>query len=191
MKIILAPDSFKGTLSAAEVCAVASQAFASVLPGAELIALPLADGGEGMAEAWHAACGGAWMHAAVSGPWGEPCRAAWLLLADGTAVLETASCAGLELARQDARGLDPAQTTTRGLGELLLAAKAAGAKRILLGLGGSATNDAGAGMAYALGWRFWDGAGVSFCPTGGSLCRVARVTPPPEPFALPVCAACD
>ncbi len=190
MKIVLAFDSFKGTLSAAEVCEIVSRAFCGVLPGTQLRCLPLADGGEGMAEAWHAACGGAWMHTEVSGPWGNPSRAAWLLLEDGTAVLETAACAGLELARRT-RGLDPASTTTRGLGELLLAARDAGARRVLLGLGGSATNDAGAGMAHALGWRFLDGGGEPFCPTGGSLIRVARCIPPAESYPLPVSAACD
>jgi len=189
MKIIIAPDSFKGTLTAAQACDIIARAFLAVYPGAEIHTLPLADGGEGMARAWAAACGGALRTANVTGPYGEPVQAEYLLLPDGTAVLETASCAGLELARP--RGLNPALTTTKGLGELMLAAKNAGAARILLGLGGSATNDAGCGMACALGWQFYDANGASFCPTGGTLSRIARLEPPGEPFPLPVMAACD
>ena len=189
MKIIIAPDSFKGTLTAAEVCGIIARAFADVFPGAEIHTLPLADGGEGMARAWHAACGGTLRTCTVSGPYGEPVEAEWLLLPDGTAVLETASCAGLELARP--RGLNPELTSTRGLGELMLAAASAGAARILLGLGGSATNDAGCGMAYALGWKFYDINGTGFCPTGGTLTQIATIAEPKAPFDLPVIAACD
>ena len=189
MKIVIAPDSFKGTLTAAEACEIIARAFASVYPDAEIHAIPLADGGEGMARAWQAACGGELRIATVAGPYGEPVQAEYLLLPDGTAVLETASCAGLELARP--KGLDPELTTTRGLGELMLAARDAGARRILLGLGGSATNDAGCGMAHALGWRFYGGNGTGFCPTGGTLSQIAKIGPPEEPFSLPVTAACD
>ncbi|MCL2301300.1 MAG: glycerate kinase [Firmicutes bacterium] len=189
MKILVAPDSFKGTLTAAQACEIIARAFSDVYPGIEIRTLPLADGGEGMARAWHAACGGELRTYMVSGPYGEPVEAEYLLLPDGTAVLETASCAGLELARP--HGLNPERTTTRGLGELMLAARDAGAARILLGLGGSATNDAGCGMAHALGWRFFDANGTSFCPAGGTLSQIAKIAPPEEPFALPVTAACD
>jgi len=189
MKIVIAPDSFKGTLTAAEVCEIIARAFASVYPGAEIHAIPLADGGEGMAHAWQAACGGELRIAEVTGSYGESIQAKVLLLPDGTAVLETASCAGLELARP--WGLNPELTTTMGLGELMLAARNAGAERILLGLGGSATNDAGCGMAHALGWKFFDCNGTSFCPVGGTLARIAGIEPPKQFFALPVTAACD
>ncbi|MDR2686573.1 MAG: glycerate kinase [Oscillospiraceae bacterium] len=189
MKIIVAPDSFKGTLTAAQACEIIARAFASVYPEAEIHTVPLADGGEGMARAWAAACGGELLRAEVAGPYGEPVWAEYLLLPDGTAVLETASCAGLELARP--QGLNPERTTTRGLGALMKAARMAGASRILLGLGGSATNDAGCGMAHALGWEFYDSAGASFCPVGGTLSQIARIEPPGKPFALPVTAACD
>jgi len=189
MKIIIAPDSFKGTLTAAEACEIIARAFVSVYPCAKIHAIPLADGGEGMAHAWQAACGGELFCAEAAGPYGEPVQAEYLLLPDGTAVLETASCAGLELARP--RGLDPEKTTTKGLGELMKAARATGAARILLGLGGSATNDAGCGMAHALGWKFYDQEGASFCPVGGTLSNIAQIEPPKEPFALPVTAACD
>ena len=189
MKIIIAPDSFKGTLTAAEVCEIVARAFASVYPRAGIRTVPLADGGEGMARAWAAACGGEMRIAEATGPYGEPVNAEYLLLPDGTAVLETAFCAGLELARL--RGLDPEKTTTSGLGGLMLEAQRAGAARILLGLGGSATNDAGCGMAHALGWRFYDNDGTSFCPVGGTLTRIAKIVQPEQHFPLPVLAACD
>ncbi|MDR1464091.1 MAG: glycerate kinase [Oscillospiraceae bacterium] len=191
MKIILAPDSFKGTLTATEVCGILADEFAVSFPAAEICLLPLADGGEGLAAAVHRLRGGRWLEAAVAGPWGKPVQAAFLLLPDGTAVLETASCAGLELARGAPEGLNPARTTTQGLGELLLAARASGAARILLGLGGSATNDGGCGMADALGWRFLRADDTGFLPTGATLTEIARILPPDEPYGLPVTAACD
>ena len=189
MKIIIAPDSFKGTLTAAEVCEIIAQAFFSVFPGAEIHTLPLADGGDGMAHAWHVACGGELRSIEVTGPYNEPVLAEYLMLSDGTAVLETASCAGLELARPV--GLNPEKTMTRGLGTLLQAVYEAGAQRVLLGLGGSGTNDAGCGMAHALGWQFFDSAGTSFCPVGGTLKNILWVEQPEKPFPLPVTAACD
>ncbi|MCL2106100.1 MAG: glycerate kinase [Oscillospiraceae bacterium] len=191
MKIILAFDSFKETLTASEVCDIAAQTLGELCREAEGVKLPLADGGEGMAGAWQAACGGVFHTARVSGPDGQPCGARFLMLGDGTAVIEMASCAGLELARGRMARLRPAGMTTRGVGELMLAAKEAGARAILLGLGGSATNDAGCGMAHALGWRFLDEEGNGFCPVGGTLADVARILPPEEPFPLPVTAACD
>jgi len=189
MKAVIAPDSFKGTLGAAEVCEIAARALDETFPGMEILRLPLSDGGEGMAEAWRSALGGTMRTATVSGPYGEAVQAQWLLLPDGTAVLETASCAGLELAR--AFELNPERTTTHGLGELMLCALESGARRILLGLGGSATCDAGCGMAHALGWRFLDKHGEAFCPTGGTLIDIDRILPPEAAFPLAVTAACD
>ena len=189
MTILIAPDSFKGTLSAAEVCEIIAAAFRETIPQAQPHGFPLADGGEGMVAAWHAVLGGALHYTNVSGPYGETVRAAYLMLDDATAVLELAACAGLELARP--RGLNPERTSTRGLGELLLCAKAEGARRIILGLGGSATNDAGCGMAHALGWRFVNAQGEDFCPTGGTLRDITQVLPPQVPFGIPVTAACD
>ena len=190
MTILIAPDSFKGTLAAAEVCEIIATVYkAAAFCEVETNSFPLADGGEGMVAAWQTVCGGVLQTASASGPYGEPVRAEYLMLPDGTAVLELASCAGLELARP--RGFNPELTSTKGLGELLVHAKAAGAKRIILGLGGSATNDAGCGMAHALGWRFIDSAGRSFCPAGGTLCDIARLEPPEQGFGIPVVAACD
>ena len=188
MKIIIAPDSFKGTLTAPEVCEIIAREFRNVFPGAGMINVPLADGGEGMAAAWQAACGGTMQSVEVAGPFGDPVQAQWLLLDDGTAVLEMASCAGIELARP--YGLNPEKAGTRGVGELIQQAKAR-ASRIILGLGGSATNDAGCGMAHALGWRFHNGAGEAFCPTGSTLCEVAKILPLDSCILPPVMAACD
>ncbi|MCL2023885.1 MAG: glycerate kinase [Oscillospiraceae bacterium] len=189
MKIIIAPDSFKGTLTAQEVCEIASATLARALPNAQIHTLPLADGGEGIVAAYHALFGGTLYRHEVSDPFGGRVKAQWLLLPDGTAVLETASCAGLELARS--HGLNPEKTTTRGLGELMLTALKNKAKRVLLGLGGSATNDGGCGMAYVLGWQFLNSAGENFCPTGGTLKDIWEIIPPLNPFPLPVIAACD
>lgn len=189
MKLIIAPDSFKGTLTATQVCNIIAQAFVAVFPGVEILCIPMADGGEGMVQTWRAACGGVVHTAAVSGPHHEAVKADYLLLPDGCAVLETASCAGLELARP--LGLNPGITSTRGLGLLLRAAEQQGAARIVLGLGGSATNDAGCGMAHALGWQFLDSNGNNFCPAGSTLCDIMQILPPEQPFPLPVTAACD
>jgi glycerate kinase len=187
VNIILAPDSFKGTLSAREVCEIVAPQLRSMIPNSNITQVPLADGGEGMAAAWQAACGGAMQSAEVNGPFGRPVRAQWLLLKNGTAVLETASCAGLELARP--QGLHPGRASTFGLGQLM---RATGRRRIILGLGGSATNDAGCGMAYALGWRFFNATGELFCPTGSTLADVAAISPPEVPIPkMNITAACD
>jgi len=185
--VLIAPDSFKGTLSADEVCAIIARAFARHA----VHSFPLADGGEGMVAAWQSVCGGELRSATVSGPFGHAVQAQYLLLGNGTAVLELASCAGLELARP--HGLNPELAGTRGLGELILHACDAGAQRIILGLGGSATNDGGCGMAHALGWQFLDIHGESFCPTGGTLHDIAQIIPPVNcPLSTVNCvAACD
>lgn len=202
MKVIIAPDSFKGTLTAPEVCEIVAREFRAGFPGADIVSAPLADGGEGMAAAWQAACGGTMQSAEVSGPYnfpgreaaGAPVRAPWLLLENKTAVLEMASCAGLELARP--YGLDPGRASTRGVGELIQQASRH-ASRAILGLGGSATNDAGAGMACALGWEFLNRAGKAFCPTGSTLCEIMHIIPPKYPLLYEdselyeVVAACD
>ncbi len=160
MKVILAPDSFKGSLSAAEVCAAMERGIRSVQSEAEVVAVPLADGGEGTVEALVLATGGQTRHLSVCGPLGEPIGATYGLLGNSdipTAVVETASAAGLPLVPEDQR--NPLNTTTYGLGELILDALEQGARRVLIGLGGSATNDCGAGMAQSLGARFYNTSG--------------------------------
>ena len=159
MKLILAPDSFKGSLSAAEAAEAMAEGIHRVHPDAETVLLPLADGGEGTVDALVLATGGRRVPVTVTGPLGEPVSAAYGLLGphEDTAVVEMASAAGLSLVPLDRR--DPRRTTTYGVGELLRHSVNSGVKRIILGLGGSATNDGGAGAMQALGVRFLDAAG--------------------------------
>jgi glycerate kinase len=171
-KIILAPDSFKGTMSSRAVCDAMRAEVNRVFPEAQVVALPVADGGEGSAECFLAAMGGEKVEAYVAGVFGEPTAAYYALLPNGTAVVEMAVCAGLPLAEGR---LNPMTATTYGVGELIQSALERGAQEILLCLGGSATNDGGCGMAAALGARFLDGDGRAFVPTGGTLSRIARI----------------
>ena len=147
---MIAPDSFKGTLGATEVAAAIAAGWRSVRPHDELVELPQADGGEGTLEALHAALPTAVRHEirGVTGPAGLPVDAYWLALPDGTAAVELALCSGLPLMP----ALDAMGATTRGLGEVIAAALDAGATRLLVGLGGSASTDGGRGALEALGW---------------------------------------
>ncbi len=172
-KIVLIPDSFKGTLSSVEVCRVLRGCVERRLPGCEVRAIPVADGGEGSVDAFLAALGGEKVHARVAGPFFEPVESFYGLTDGGkTAIVEMAACAGLPLAGERR---DPALTTTYGVGELIALAVEGGARKIILGLGGSATNDAGCGAAAALGVRFFDRTGTPFVPTGGTLGEVERI----------------
>lgn len=172
-KIVLIPDSFKGTLSSVEVCRVLRGCVELRLPGCEVRAIPVADGGEGSVDAFLAALGGEKVHARVAGPFFEPVESFYGLTDGGkTAIVEMAACAGLPLAGERR---DPVLTTTYGVGELIALAVEGGARKIILGLGGSATNDAGCGAAAALGVRFFDRTGTPFVPTGGTLGEVERI----------------
>ena len=139
-KAIIIPDSFKGTLSSIQICAIVSECIRRVFPGCEVLEMPVADGGEGSVDAFLFAVGGERLHVEATGPWFERRQSYYGLLTGDTAVIEMASAAGLPLA--GAR-LDPELTTTYGVGELLLDAVHRGAKQVIVGLGGSATNDAG------------------------------------------------
>jgi glycerate kinase len=181
-KVVIAPDSFKGTLGAASAAEAVAAGWREVRPDDEVLTLPLADGGEGTLEALgHDQPGSSWRSVPVSGPDGRPVDAAWLLLPDGTAVVEMARAAGLPLLEHP----DPMGATTRGLGELLAAVVAdPGVQRVMLTLGGSATTDGGTGALAALGARFLDADGADLPPGGGALARLDRVdltglTPPP------------
>lgn len=187
-RFLLAPDSFKGTLEAGEVCEIIANAIRSVVPDARIAAIPMADGGEGMTAAYLKVLGGERIEAQVVGPLGAPVTGFYGMLPDGSAVIEMAAAAGLPLAG-DVR--DPMRATSWGVGELMRHAAKRGARRILLGLGGSATNDMGAGMAAALGWRFLDANGAALEPLAQNLVRVARILPPELPLPCPVTAACD
>ena len=157
MKAVLAFDSFKGNLSAREACEIAADGIQSVLPDAETIILPMADGGEGTAEAMMSALGGEWVPMTVTGPLRHMCvGAGYAWFADSkTAVVEMATASGLPLLKPEER--DPINATTFGTGELIKAAIEKGAQKILLTVGGSATVDGGVGAAEALGWQFKEG----------------------------------
>lgn len=188
MNILLSPDSFKGTLSAREVCEIEARAICDVLPDAHITMLPMADGGEGMVDACLSVFGGERTVCRVTGPDGKPVDAAYALLPDGSAAIEMAAAAGLPLMRGRR---DPLHATTYGVGELLRDAQSRGAKRILLGLGGSATNDCGIGMAAALGWRFLNADGAQVVPFAENLGKIAVIVPLGERLKAKVLAACD
>lgn len=178
MRLLLAPDAFKGCLSAVQVCGALAEGIRRVVPDAKIHALPLADGGEGTTEALVAATGGWLQTVSVTGPLPEErprveARLAWL--GKTTAVLEMASASGLPLVSPERR--DPLRATSFGTGELIAAALDAGARHLILGLGGSATNDLGAGMAQALGMRFLDASGrpITAPLSGGRLLEVAAL----------------
>ncbi len=191
-KILLVPDSFKGTLSSRQVCQVMAGQLHRFFPQAQVKSIPVADGGEGSVEAFLAAAGGERRMLTVTGPFGEPVEAFYGILGDGrTAVIEMAACAGLPLAEGR---LNPERATTYGVGELLLAAKEAGCTKAILGLGGSCTNDGGAGAAAALGAKFTRADGAAFVPTGGTLGEIAALDVSPVAQALQgmeLTAMCD
>ena len=171
-KYVLIPDSFKGTLSSADICRIASEEILRLEPEAEICAIPVADGGEGTVDAFLAAVGGTRAEVPCIGPCGQEIRGFYGLLPDGTAVVEMAAAAGLPLA---GACRDPERTTTYGVGQLMAHALSRGAKRLVLGLGGSATNDGGCGAAAALGAEFLDAEGRAFVPTGGTLTQIAHI----------------
>lgn len=167
MKIVIAPDSFKESLSAPDVAEAIARGWRRVFPQAEVLLRPLADGGEGTVDAVLAATAGERRECRVEGPLGEPTLAHWGWLDDATAVIEMASASGLHLVPRDRR--DATRSSSRGTGELIRAALDAGARKIILGLGGSATNDAGAGLLGALGVRFLAADGEELAPGGAAL----------------------
>lgn len=170
MRIVAAPNPFKGSLGAPAVAAAIAAGVRSVFPSAQVIEVPVADGGEGTVEALVAAARGELVEVTVEGPLGEPVTASVGLLAGGrTAVVELAAASGLPLVG-DRR--DPRVTSTYGFGQLLAAARARGVKEIIAGIGGSATNDGGAGMAQALGYRLLDEAGRELPRGGAALARL-------------------
>ena len=171
-KYVLIPDSFKGTLSSEDICRIASEEILRLEPEAEICAIPVADGGEGTVDAFLAAVGGTRAEVPCTGPCGQEVMGFYGLLPDGTAVVEMAAAAGLPLA---GACRDPEKTTTYGVGQLMAHALSRGAKRLVLGLGGSATNDGGCGAAAALGAEFLDVKGRAFVPTGGALTQIAHI----------------
>lgn len=174
VRILVCPQELRGSLTAGEAAAAIAVGLGRELPGAELDLLPLADGGPGTVEALVAATGGQFRETEAHDALGRPIQARWGVLGDErTAVIEMAAASGLELLGRDER--DPRVTTTFGTGELLRAALDAGYRTLIVGVGGSATNDAGAGMAQALGARLLDGEGRELPPGGAALAGLARI----------------
>lgn len=173
-KIVVIPDSFKGTLSSQEVCLCMKRAIERWYPKAELLTIPIADGGEGSTDAFLAACGGTRIPVRICGPQSQAVSACYGVLPDGTAVIEAAAAAGLSLAGPSP---NPELTTTYGVGQLMRHALLAGCRDLILCLGGSATNDGGCGAAAALGMRFLQEDGTAYLPVGGTLDRLQSIDP--------------
>ncbi|NWB93819.1 glycerate kinase [Pseudomonas agarici] len=174
MKIIIAPDSFKDSLSADAVAKAIAEGLVEVLPEAQLIQCPMADGGEGTVASVLAACDGEWREATVQGPLGRSVQAHWgWLAASQTAIIEMAKASGLQLLPPGQR--DACISSTFGTGQLIGAALDAGARRIILAIGGSATNDAGAGALQALGLGLFDAQGRELAHGGRALRDLRRI----------------
>ncbi len=171
-KIVLIPDSFKGTMSSSEICAIMKQEILSFYPQTQVVSVPVADGGEGSVDSFLTAMGGKKVTVRVKGPYFEEMESFYGVLPDGTAVIEMAAAAGLPLVGEEKRA---DRTTTYGVGQLMAHAAHAGCRKMIVGLGGSATNDGGTGAAAALGIRFFDEKGESFVPVGGTLDRIVSI----------------
>lgn len=192
LKIVIAPDSFKGSLKSPEVARAMAAGARAAVPDAEVVVLPVGDGGEGTLDALVTATRGSFKTHTVTGPLGEPVAARLGLLGDGeTVFVEMAEASGLSLVPTAER--DPHRATTYGTGELIRAAFATGRKRLLVGIGGSATNDGGAGALQALGIRLLDASGQDLPPGGAPLQHLASIEL--EGFRVPdgidIVAACD
>lgn len=193
MRVVIAPDKFKGSLSAVEAARAISRGVLRASPDAQVDAVPMADGGEGTVEALVTATKGTFQTVRVTDPLGNSRHARLGFSGDGrTAFIEMASASGLVLVPESKR--NPMVTTTYGTGELILAAVDLGADRIVLGIGGSATNDGGAGMAQAIGFRLLDSNGNDLSFGGGSLDRLDRIDPTgrdPRLDRVEISVACD
>ena len=189
-KVVIASDSFKGSLTSLEVADSVEKAVHEVLPGCDVVKVNVADGGEGTMDALQQTLGGARVSLTVSDPLGRPIEAYYVILDDGvTAVLEMSVASGLPLLSQEER--DPSKTSTFGTGELMRDALDKGCNRFLVGIGGSATNDAGMGMLNALGYRFLDADGAELKPVGGSLGLVEDIESPMSGKIADFIVACD
>ncbi len=172
-KVVLIPDSFKGSMSSAEICSIMAEQIRRYEPAAQIVQVPVADGGEGTVDAFLTAMGGEKVSLPVQGPYGENLRGFYGLVDGGrTAIVEMAACAGLPLVGENRHA---EKTTTYGVGQLIAHAAKSGCKKIIVGLGGSATNDGGAGAACALGIRFLDAEGKAFVPVGQTLDRIVSI----------------
>jgi len=190
-RIVVAMDSFKGSLTAERACRIVAESIASVVPAAEIIVKPMADGGEGTAQAMLAAGNGQWIAKTVTGPLPgmRVCAGFAWFAGEKLAVVEMATASGLQLLSPQRR--NPLKTTTYGTGQLMTAAADYGAQRILLAVGGSATVDGGTGAAVAMGWRFLDEDGKEVGLGGDRLLQIDRIIPPTHPSRLPIVVLCD
>lgn len=186
MKVVIAIDSLKGSLSSQEAGAAAARGVLAAAPDADVRVFSLADGGEGTTDALLSATGGRKITLTVTGPMGTPVSADYAILTDGTAVIEVAAAAGLPLIPQDGR--NPLLATTFGVGEMIAHAVKGGARRFIIGLGGSATNDGGAGMLAALGYRFLNESGEEISLGAGALSTLAEIK---TNTALPALSECE
>lgn len=185
LRVLIAPQAFKGSVDAVGVAAAIARGLRRAWPDVECDELPLADGGEGTVRALVHATGGTLRRSRVHDPLGREIEAEWGVLGDGrTAVVEMAAASGLPLLRDEER--DPRITSTRGTGELLLEAAMSGAARVVIGIGGSATNDGGAGMARAIGFRFLDPEGKDLPDGGAALARLHRIEGQVDPRVIRV-----
>jgi len=193
MRIVIAPQSLKGSLTAAQAGRAIAQGVQIVYPQAEVAIVPVADGGEGTVQALVDATGGKIFQQSVTGPLGEPVMAFYGILGDGrTAAIEMAASSGLPLVPPERR--DPRITTTYGVGELILAALEQGSRHFIIGIGGSATNDGGAGMAQALGASLTDQQGFAIARGGAALSRLHHISMDGMDARLQECTfevACD
>ncbi len=173
-KCVIVPDSFKGTVSSSEICHIISEEALKIYPDIETVSIPVADGGEGSVDCFLEALDGSPVTCTAKGPLFENITAKYGLVDGGkTAIIEMAACAGLPLVLGKE---NPKETTTYGVGQLILDAAKKGVNRIVIGLGGSATNDGGCGAAAAIGVKFYDKDENSFIPCGGTLKDIARIS---------------
>ena len=191
MKIVIAMDSFKGTISAVEACQIVAEVFTQLVPGAQLSIKPMADGGEGTAEAMLRSASGRWVPVTVTGPLPDmTVEAGFAWFEDSrTALVEMASANGLQLLSPEQ--YNPMKTTTYGTGQLIKASLKYNPCKILLAVGGSATADGGIGAATALGWKFLDKNGSQVSPSGGELSQIAKIIQPQESISTAVDVLCD
>jgi len=191
-KVILIPDSFKGTMSSSEICSIMKDAILKHYPKCSVISIPVADGGEGSVDAFLEAVGGEKIYKEVTGPYfGETVKGYYGILPGNIAVLEMAAAAALPMVGDRK---DPSKTTTYGVGELMLDAASKGVSKMILGLGGSATNDAACGLAAAVGVTFKDKDGKSFIPVGDTMDKVASIdtsTMDESLKKIPIVTMCD
>jgi glycerate 2-kinase len=176
VRVVVAPNAFKGSLTASQAAAAMARGVREVFPDTEVFEVPVADGGDGTTDALVSAHRGTYRTADVEGPLGDPVNATYGLIDGGrTGVVELALASGLTLIPLERR--DPRTASTYGFGQLLIAARDAGAIKVIAGIGGSATNDGGAGMAQALGYRLLDAAGTELRRGGAALARLERIDP--------------